>query len=339
MPDTRASVTPASFAGAGLDVDPESLGLRRSVVALDSGDVVVHSGRQAGGRAAILLHGAAGSWTTWIPLLHESDWSGLPLTDVIAIDLPGWGESALPDAADFDVRAMSAAVATVARRLGYEEWTVAGHSLGGFVALDLAVLAPESTHAVGLVSPTGPAVLAAIERPVKGGAALPWFAGMLVAMRTLALLPDEGRRLIAALRRIGVFGALSAPLFKSRRALHPSVVDVLAAEIRPRAFLRAARAAAAYDVTRWRAIRCPVRSIRGGRDVFVGSGDCAAFDALIADYAEARLPAVGHFAAIERPSSVLAALGDVLRSGREAHLRDSDREIAPGVRVAHTRSR
>ena len=67
-----------------LRTDGGGLGLRRLVVPTWVGDVVVRAGREAGGPATILLHGAAGSWTTWTPLIAASDLSGSPLTDVIA---------------------------------------------------------------------------------------------------------------------------------------------------------------------------------------------------------------------------------------------------------------
>jgi pimeloyl-ACP methyl ester carboxylesterase len=188
----------------------------------------------------------------------------------------------------------------------YPAWRVLGHSLGGFVALDLAARRPDSVTAVGLVSPTGPAVVEAVRSPLAGGRRLPWFAGMLLAMRTLAVLPRAGAPLMRVLGRLGVIGPLSAPLFAGRP--DRSVVAALAEEVRPRAFTAAARIAAHYDLDAWRGVRCPVRSVRGAHDVFVGAGDAAAMAALLPDFTETVLPGAGHFAAIERPDAVLAAL-------------------------------
>ena len=52
-----------------LQTDPSALGLAPRTVATSAGPLLVHAGRPAGGPATILLHGAAGSWTTWTPLL------------------------------------------------------------------------------------------------------------------------------------------------------------------------------------------------------------------------------------------------------------------------------
>ena len=82
--------------------------------------------------------------------------------------------------------------------------------------------------------------------------------------------------------------------------------------MRPRAFRAATRAAAAYDLGRWRDVRCPVRSVRGARDVFVGRRDAEALRRLLPDFAETVLAGAGHFAAVEQPDAVLAALAPVL---------------------------
>jgi pimeloyl-ACP methyl ester carboxylesterase len=300
--------------GSALITDAALLGLRRVVVDTSTGPVAVRVGAEAKGPATILLHGAAGSWTTWTPLLAEAVRSGRPLPDLVLLDLPGWGETALPPRGT-DVPAMSRAVESVAESLGYRRWTVIGHSLGGFLALDLAARRPDATLGVGLVSGTGAAVIDAVRRPVRGGLRLPWFAGMLLAMRALALLGPAGRVLVRLLHAVRLLGPLGAPLFADRRTVDPSVTAALAEEVRPAAFTRAARAAGGYDLDSWRTITCPVRSVVGHRDVFVGAGDAAAFAARIADFQEVRVDGAGHFAAVERPAAVLDALAALTARG------------------------
>lgn len=284
-----------------------TLGLRRVTVPTAAGRVVVRAGRRAGGPATILLHGAAGSWTTWTPLIADSDRSGHPLCDVVAPDLPGWGESRpLPEGAG--VAELSAAVAAVARGLGYASWHVVGHSLGGFVALDLAAREPAATLSVTLVSPTGRSVTDAVRRPVTGGRHLPGFAGMLLAMRLLRALGPAGAALLRGLRRTGLLRVLAAPLFAHPRAVHRSVADALADEIRPASFVRAAGLAARYDTGLWRGIRCDVHAVRGRRDVFTADGDAEVFRADIPQFTERVVDDAGHFAHIEAPRAVLEAM-------------------------------
>lgn len=91
----------------------------------------------SGGEPLLLLHGIGSSLRVWDPVLRwlEADF------DMIAVDLPGHGESPLaddgtpPDAAGF-----ARAVAAFMDELGIETAHVAGNSLGGWTALELAKL-------------------------------------------------------------------------------------------------------------------------------------------------------------------------------------------------------
>lgn len=306
-----------------LIVDESELGLDRIVVDTPVGSVVVRAGRRSGDVALILLHGAAGSWTTWTPLIAYADAHGAPLTDLVIPDLPGWGESPAPAREAAGIAEYTRALGEIARSLGYARWRLVGHSLGGFLALDLAARAPESTQSVVLVSPTGPAVIDAIRRPVRGGIRLPWFAGMLVAMRALRAVGSIG--LVRALRRLGMLRLLSAPLFADRDAIDSSVVDAFADEIRPSAFVRAARAAAVYDLRVFARISCPVRSVRGQHDVFSSDADGVWFARTVPDFREQRVPGAGHFAAIETPSLVLRVMEAI---GRGAPVSAASRPAA-----------
>jgi pimeloyl-ACP methyl ester carboxylesterase len=132
--------------------------------------------------------------------------------------------------------------------------------------------------------------------------------------------------------RIGLLRLLSRPLFAHPASVDPSVIAAFAEEIRPVAFARAARAAAHYDVQRWARISCPVRSVRGERDVFAGKEDTAAFAGLVPDFRERRLRGAGHFAAIEQPGGVLDALRPVIRRSEAA---PEGRESEDSRRIRH----
>ncbi len=309
----RSDASRTSLGGVPPDASPtrlvsdgKLLGLERTVVATSLGPVVVRTGRRTSDTATILVHGAAGSWTTWTPLIAYADRRGLPLTDLVIPDVPGWGESADPDWHATGIADFSAALAEIAVALGYVRWRVVGHSLGGFLALDLAVRAPDATASVVLVSPTGPAVIDVVRRPLRGGLRLPWFAGMLLTMRSLAAFGSVA--VVRALRALGMLRLLSTPLFADRAAVDASVIDAFADELRPSAFGHAARAAARYDLRVFAGIRCPVRSVRGQRDAFSSASDGAWFARTIPDFREQRIPDAGHFAAIETPGVVLQAI-------------------------------
>jgi pimeloyl-ACP methyl ester carboxylesterase len=106
--------------------------------------------RSGSGEPLVLLHGlglSRQSWNPVIALLEES-------FDVIAIDLPGFGESAplSPDAEPHPA-AIAAVVAMTLSSLDIDLPHVVGNSLGGWVALELAALTPVSS--ITLLSPAG----------------------------------------------------------------------------------------------------------------------------------------------------------------------------------------
>ena len=72
---------------------------------------------------------------------------------VIAVDRPGAGYSDRAQTTPADVSTQAAALAALIERLGLERPTVAGHSLGGAVALTLALEHQGKVGALALVAP------------------------------------------------------------------------------------------------------------------------------------------------------------------------------------------
>ena len=106
--------------------------------------------RQGSGAPLVLLH-ALGltrqSWDPVLPALAEH-------FDVIAVDLPGFGDSApLPDDVEPSPQALAAAVDGLLNDLGVRSPHVVGNSIGGWVALELAGIRPPMS--VTLLSPAG----------------------------------------------------------------------------------------------------------------------------------------------------------------------------------------
>ena len=100
--------------------------------------------------ALILLHGIAGSSTTWVPLL-----GALPeRCTVIAPDLLGHGESDKPRH-DYSLGAHANGVRDLMIALDIERATIVGHSFGGGVALQFAYQHPERCERLVLVASGG----------------------------------------------------------------------------------------------------------------------------------------------------------------------------------------
>jgi len=310
-----ASRSPRSGDGycpSGLDPDPRASGLVAGATGTALGTVRhQHAPRRSSATATVLLHGAAGSWTTWTPALRAARDAGAPLGDVVAVDLPGWGDSVLgvPDG-DVTLDAMVDAVLRVVDDLGYADCRIVGHSMGGFLALHAAVRHPDRVRSVALVSPTLRSVLRSAAHPVRDLAVLPGFSMMLGAMRTTRLLGPAGLPLVRLLERSGLLRPLTSPLFAHVRRVPATVIAALAAEVRPRGFLRATGIAVAYPAADlWPRISCDVTAVRGGRDVFVGPDDLPGLAWDVPGTRFAVVADAGHFAHVERPAETLRALG------------------------------
>jgi pimeloyl-ACP methyl ester carboxylesterase len=91
------------------------------------------------GRPLILLHGLGGTKASFLPTVAAL----APHRRVIAADLPGFGDSDKPLGAPYDPPFFSKAVVALMDELGIDDADVLGHSMGGRVALEVVMHAPD----------------------------------------------------------------------------------------------------------------------------------------------------------------------------------------------------
>jgi pimeloyl-ACP methyl ester carboxylesterase len=104
-------------------------------------------GRGPGGAPLLVLHGGLGSIAMFEPDLAQLSKG----RQVIAVDLHGHGRTALGDRA-INYIDMGNDLAAVVKQLGYDSVDVLGYSMGGGVALRLAIQHPEVVRRLVLVS-------------------------------------------------------------------------------------------------------------------------------------------------------------------------------------------
>ncbi len=106
--------------------------------------------RRGSGAPLVLLHALGSSRRSWDPVIP-----GLAEHfDVIAVDLPGFGDSEpLPAQVEPHPAALAAAVGGLLDDLGITDAHIAGNSLGGWVALEFA--RTRSVASLALLSPAG----------------------------------------------------------------------------------------------------------------------------------------------------------------------------------------
>jgi pimeloyl-ACP methyl ester carboxylesterase len=105
--------------------------------------------RKGSGPAIVLLHGFASSIYTWkdvLPVLARDH-------DVMALDLPGFGQSDCPPDVSFDE--YPGVVLGLLDRLGLRRATLVGNSMGGAVAVVVAAEKPDRVERLVLVDAAG----------------------------------------------------------------------------------------------------------------------------------------------------------------------------------------
>ncbi|HEY7342888.1 MAG TPA: alpha/beta fold hydrolase [Ktedonobacterales bacterium] len=154
---------------------------------------VIHYERSGQGEPLLLLHGIGSGLRIWDPVLPM-------LTshyDVIAVDLPGHGDSPiLDDGTPPDAVGFAGALARFMDELGIETAHLVGNSLGGWTALELAKMG--RARSVICLSPAGlwrnktpvyDIVLFRVSR---------WLARMLLPVAPTVLGSPIGRTLVLA---------------------------------------------------------------------------------------------------------------------------------------------
>ncbi|MGX4642596.1 alpha/beta fold hydrolase [Massilia sp. SYSU DXS3249] len=154
----------------------------------------------------LLVHGLCGQMAHFDYGVVEELWKRYR---VVVVDRPGSGHSLRGEATSADVSAQAGALAALIGKLGLVRPTVVGHSLGGAVALALALEHPASVGALALVAP--------LTRAPERAPAV--FRALTIASRPL-------RALVA--HTIALPVALSTS--------HKALADVFAPEAAPRDF-------------------------------------------------------------------------------------------------------
>jgi pimeloyl-ACP methyl ester carboxylesterase len=144
--------------------------------------------RVGSGEPLLLIHPLGADIVVWEPVLERL----AAERDVIAVDMPGFGASpALANGSEPTPRALAAAIGRFLDSLGLERVHVAGNSLGGWVAFELAK-AGRALSATGLCSagfwtrPLGP----------RGGPDVRRIGRSLLPLVPALVRSPRGRRLL-----------------------------------------------------------------------------------------------------------------------------------------------
>ena len=248
--------------------------------------------RSGTGTPLVLLHGLGSSRRAWDPVV--------PLLtgrfDVIAVDLPGFGDSApLPGPAEPDPASLAREVAGLLDQLGLATAHLAGNSLGGWVALELAALRPAAS--VTLLSPAG-----------LWAGNTPWYDR--VSLRTSRWLARQAGPVLSRLVRFRLGRALILGQTHGRpMRLTPEYArTAVAAMGASPGFDAALRATATRRYTARSAITAPATVAFGSRDVLLLPRQSRHLDQLPAGTRSEMLPGCGHVPMADDPDGVAALI-------------------------------
>ena len=251
------------------------------------------------GEPLVLIHGLGhhgGGWKPMLPFLERR-------FDVLAPDLPGFGHSA-PRPGESTPEALAGAVEEAMDAHGFETAHLAGNSLGGWIALELARRGRGRT--VTAISPAG--LAHARERE--------WGAALMRSLRRLARTVPTPE---AVLRTAAGRTLLAGPLFARPWRMEPGDL----AET-----LRLFAAAPAFEATLPHTfygqprgldqIRAPVQILWGTRDILLLPRQGRRFERLIPDCELRYLKGLGHTPMADDPELLSELVARQTREQRAA---------------------
>ncbi len=115
------------------------------------GGIRLHYKDEGKGQVLVLVHGYGDNLWTW------DGWAGALKNRyrIIRVDLPGHGLTQAPVGTQIDVAADADLIAALATKLALPKFVVAGNSLGGAVAWEVAVRHPDKLRGLILVDAAG----------------------------------------------------------------------------------------------------------------------------------------------------------------------------------------
>ena len=238
----------------------------------------------------LFVHGLGDSALTWALMFNL-----LPEYTIHAIDLPGYGLSTLPRGQTYaTIGEMRDLLATFVEEVIGQPAVVVGNSMGGWLAVELARVAADTTRGLVLINP--------------GGALLGGHSSYTEFRALLNATDLASTRLV--LRRM--FGAVPRPLlYISQSALQETFQRVVV-----RDFMQAVTEAEFLQAEDLRAVRVPVQLVWGETDAFLPAGSLDFFRDNLPNAAVDVLPGIGHFPQTELPHEVASIIA---RFANRAH--------------------
>ncbi len=254
--------------------DPRDLNLKTVSIPARHGTVIARTSMErSSDTGTMYIHGVGATWTTWTPIIRAAAQLNLQQHDQIFVDVPGFGDSE-NNLGVLDIADVGLTLLDVAASLGYRKVRIVGHSMGGFLTLDMASRYPDQIESIHLVAGPYFSILDSIQHPVKALAHRPAVATIFGLQYSLARTGRLGITALSLAYRLGTFRLLLFPYAHHPLRLRGSIVRSLCLEQNPRGTILTAANGAGYDPEKqWSQIKCPIYAVFGENDQLVPHRD------------------------------------------------------------------
>jgi pimeloyl-ACP methyl ester carboxylesterase len=254
----------------------------------------------ASGATLVLVHGLSGAWQNWlenIPYFAREH-------RVIALDLPGFGQTPMPDW-EISIEAYGSFLHEFCDAVDVEVCTLVGNSMGGFVSSEATIREPSRFEKLVLVSAAGISHASMRRRPAEVA------ARMSIATAPLMLKLEE-----RSLRRPGLRQATFAGLFYAARRLRPELVyEFFEHGTGKPGLIPAVRGLIGYDILdRLEEVEVPTLIVWGRDDHIVPPNDALGYGERLHNSRTVIFDKTGHCPMAERPVRFNRVLEAFLRS-------------------------
>jgi pimeloyl-ACP methyl ester carboxylesterase len=252
------------------------------------------------GPALVFVHGLGASWQSWLENLPDLARDHR----VVAMDLPGFGHSAMPEGG-ISIEYYASWVFRLCDALGIESAAVVGNSMGGFIAAEMAIRSPERVQRLAVVSA---AVFWQDYRRAQPLVGLARLSEAYVA-RLLARSTDA----VATRPRLRAW-ALATAGFRYPRLISKELAhELVRSARRTDGYLPGLEALVDYPLDEeLPKIGCPTLIVWGAHDTLVPVKDAKRMEELIPGSRRVVFERTGHVAMLERPERFNRLLRDFL---------------------------
>jgi len=237
--------------------------------------------------AIVFVHGLGGCWQNWLENIPHF----ARRHRVLALDLPGFGSSPLPDW-EISIPAYGRALLDFCDAVGVRDCAVVGNSMGGFIAAEAAIAQPQRFEQLALVSAAGVSSARLRREPTAVvGRMIGVGAPLVFEALTHSMARPRARRL--AFRMI----------FQDAGAVRPELVwEFWDGGKRSESFVDALSSLAGYDfLDRLSEIEVPTLIVWGAQDHVVPPADALGYAGRIPGAQLEVFDRCGHVPMAERP--------------------------------------